>query len=284
MQPTLRPLYDTRAFADALLDLGRAVSPGTAAALPAGSFRTLLEAAWGAGDFRAALRAGGRYGPATHAATEFDVSGLEVAEPVFTGDGPLTLLAFPHALLSDGRGASLSILQEVPEPVTSVAWDSWAELSLKAAERLGVEMGDMLRIESSAGAIEVAALPRGGIRDDVIAVPTGQGHVVGHFASKAVQGLPGTARGANVADLLPGDGVDENGGRAWLTERARASATGRHRRLPLLQFSDNKRERQLGEAITLAALTGHDDHGEHHGPHEIRKPYDPAADAADKQY
>jgi molybdopterin-containing oxidoreductase family iron-sulfur binding subunit len=285
MQPTLRPLYDTRAFADALLDLGRAVSPEAAAALPTGSFRALLEAAWAAdGDFRAALKAGGRYGAPTHAATGFDVSGLEVAEPVFTGDGPLTLLAFPHALLSDGRGASLPLLQEVPDPVASVAWDSWAELSLTTAECLGVEMGDVLRIESSAGAIEVAALPRGGIRDDVIAVPTGQGHVVGHFASKAGQGLPGTARGVNVADLLPGDGVDENGGRAWLTERTRVSATGRYRRLPLLQFSDNKRERQLGEAITLAALSGHDDHGGHHGPHEIRKPYDPADDAADEQY
>jgi molybdopterin-containing oxidoreductase family iron-sulfur binding subunit len=284
VQPTLRPLYDTRAFADAILDVGRAVSPEVAAALPTGSFRGLLEAAWG-GDFRATLRAGGRYGAPTHAAAGFDVSGLEVAEPVFTGDGALTLLAFPHALLSDGRGAGLPLLQEVPDPVASVAWDSWAELSLGTAERLGVEMGDVLRIESSAGAIEVAALPRGGIRDDVIAVPTGQGHIVGHFASKAGQGLPGTARGANVADLLPGDGVDENGGRAWLTERTRVSATGRHRRLPLVQFSDNKRERQLGEAITLAALSGHDDHGDgHHGPHEIHKPYDPAADAADQQY
>ncbi|MEN8161857.1 MAG: molybdopterin-dependent oxidoreductase, partial [Myxococcota bacterium] len=273
VQPTLRPLYDTRAFGDALLDLARAVSPATAAALPAGSFRGLVETAWADDDLRAALRAGGRYGAPTHAATGFDVSGIEVAAPVFTGDGPLTLLAYPHALLGDGSRASLSVLQEVPDPVTSVCWDSWAELSLATADQLGVEMGDVLRIESSAGAIEVAALPRGGIRDDVIAVPTGQGHVVGHFASKAGQGLPGVARGANVADLLPGDGVDENGGRAWLTERARVSATGRHRRLPMAQFSDNKRERQLGEAITLAALTGHDDHGEHHGPHEIHKPY-----------
>jgi len=85
--------------------------------------------------------------------------------------------------------------------------------------------------------------------------------------------------------VLPGDGVDESGGRAWLTEKPKVTASGRHRRLPLLQWSDNKRERQLGEAITLAALSGHgDEHGEHHGPHEIRKPYDPAKDAADEQY
>jgi molybdopterin-containing oxidoreductase family iron-sulfur binding subunit len=285
VQPTLRPLYDTRAFGDALLDLGRAVSPEAAAQLPAGSFRAWLEASWADTNFRAALRSGGVYGAAPHAAAGFDASKIEVAEPVFTGDGQLTLLAFPHPFLGDGSGAGLPLLQEIPDPVARVAWDSWAELSLASADRLGVELGDVLRIESSAGAIEVAVLPRGGIRDDVIAVPTGQGHVVGHFASKAAQGLAGVARGANVCDLLPGDGVDENGGRAFLTERPRVAASGRHRRLPLLQWSDNKRERQLGEAITLAALTGHgEEHGEHHGPHEIRKPYDPARDAADAQY
>jgi len=285
VQPTLRPLYDTRAFGDALLDVGRAVSPEAAAQLPAGSFRTLLEANWTGTDFRAALKSGGVYQPASHAASGFAASKVEVAEPVFTGDGELTLLAVPHIFLWDGSGAALPVLQEIPDPVARVAWDSWAEVSLATADRLGVEMGDVLRLESSAGAIEVAVLPRGGIRDDVIAVPTGQGHVVGHFASKAGQGLVGVARGGNVFDLLPGDGVDESGGRAFLTERPRVSATGRHRRLPLLQWNDNKRERQLGEAMTLAALAGHGEaHAEHHGPHEMREPYDPAADAADLQY
>ena len=285
LQPTLRPLYDTRGFGDAILDLGRAVSPEAAAQLPAGSFRSQLESAWADTDFRAALQAGGVFAVPAHAAAGFDAAKLDVAAPVLTGEGELTLLAFPHPFLGDGSGAALPLLQEIPDPVTHVAWDSWAELSLKSAERLGVELGDVLRLETSAGAIEVAAYPRGGIRDDVIAVPTGQGHLVGHFASKAGQGLPDVARGANVCDALPGDGVDESGGRAWLTEKPRVGASGRHRRLPMAQFGDNQRERQLGEAITLAALAGHDaGHAEPHGPHEIRKPYDPAKDAADEQY
>jgi molybdopterin-containing oxidoreductase family iron-sulfur binding subunit len=286
VQPTLRPLYDTRAFGDAILDLGRAVSPAAAAQLPAGSFRSELEAAWAGVDFRAALKAGGVYAAPVHAPVRFDASQIQMATPKLTGEGELTLLAFPHPFLGDGSGAALPLLQEIPDPTTHVAWESWAEISLATAERLGVELGDVLRIETSAGAIELSAYPRGGIRDDVIAVPTGQGHSVGHFASKAGQGMPDVARGVNVSEVLPGDGVDESGGRAWLTEKPKVTAAGRHRRLPLLQWSDNKRERQLGEAITLAALSGHGDaHGaEHHGPHEIRKPYDPAKDAADAQY
>ena len=284
VQPTLRPLYDTRAFADSLLAIGRAISAEVAAALPAGSFHDELEAAWASVGLRAALAKGGVYDAPSHAATSFTVSQLQVAAPVLTGDGDLTLLAFPHPFLGDGSGAALPLLQEIPDPTTHVAWDSWAELSLATAQRLGVELGDVLRLETSAGAIELSAYPRGGIRDDVIAVPTGQGHTVGRWASKEGQGMTGVARGVNVAEVLPGDGVDESGGRAWLTEKPRVTAAGRHRRLPLLQWSDNKRGRMLGEALTLAAWSGHEEaHGEH-AEHEVLKPYDPAKDAADEQY
>ena len=147
----MRPLYDTRAFGDAILDLGRALSPESAAQLPAGSFRSELEAAWAGVDWRAALKARRRLRGAGPVARGFDVSQLQVAAPVLTGEGELTLLAFPHVFLGDGRGAALPLLQEMPDPVTHVAWDSWAEISLETAERLGVELGDVLRLETSAG-------------------------------------------------------------------------------------------------------------------------------------
>jgi molybdopterin-containing oxidoreductase family iron-sulfur binding subunit len=282
IQPSFRPLYDTRSVPDTLLAIARAVNPG--AALPSGDFRTIVAAAWADTDARAAQQRGGVFdatAPAANAA--FDASKVEVAAPELSGAGELTLLAFPHINLSDGRGAALALLQEIPDTVTHVLWESWAEISVATAGKLGVENGDLLKVATGAGEVEVAAFVRGGIRDDVIAIPTGQGHTVGLYASKEDNGLPGTARGVNVADLLSG-ATDEAGGQAWLTERAAVSNTGKHRRLPMLQFSDNKRGRQLGEVTTLAALNGHDDHGEHHESHEIIKEFDPAADAADAQY
>src|SRR5574338_754371 len=62
IQPTLRPLYDTRALGDSLLDLGRAVGPAAAGALPQGSFRSVLDAAWAGEDFRTTLARGGTFG------------------------------------------------------------------------------------------------------------------------------------------------------------------------------------------------------------------------------
>jgi molybdopterin-containing oxidoreductase family iron-sulfur binding subunit len=296
IQPTLRPLYDTRALGDTLLDLGRAVGAGVAAALPQGSFRTVLEAAWAGEDFRAALARGGSFAPmaAAGVALSGDAASLEVVAPKLTGDGSHVLLAFPHGFLYDGRGANLPWLQEIPDGVSKVSWSSWAEVSSRTAEALGVEDGDLISVETSAGRLELPVYVRGGIRDDVVAIPVGQGHTVGHYASRAVDGEPGVARGVNVADALPA-GVDERGGRAWLTEQATLAKTGAHRRLALLQFSDNQRERQLAESVTLLGLLegaggghgaeagahgGAEAHGGDHGEaHELRVPFDPAKDA-----
>jgi molybdopterin-containing oxidoreductase family iron-sulfur binding subunit len=298
IQPSIRPLFDTQALGDTLLAVGRALlGEAGAAALPAGSFRGVVEAGFPGGDFRAALQQGGRFGemPVQSVSLASGALDLEVVEPKLTGDGSHVLVAFPHGFLYDGRGANLPWLQEIPDSVSKIAWTSWIELSPKSAGALGVDDGDVVAIETSAGRIEAQAYVRGGVRDDVVAMPIGQGHRVGHYASRAGDGMPGEARGANVMDALSAS-VDEAGGRAWLTEKASLSATGASRRLPLLQFSDNQRGRQLGEAISLVALAeggahgeaggGHgegDAHGEaggHGGSHELRVPFDPAADAA----
>ncbi len=282
VQPTLRPLYDTQALGDTLLQVGRAQGDSVAAQLPAGSFRTVLEAAWAGTDFRAALGRGGvfettpRGGAVSVAAS---AARIDFKEPQFEDGGPYLVVPVPSALLYDGRGANLSWLQETPDPVTKVAWQSWAEISHEAAKALGVGHGDVLAVETGFGRVEVPAFPRGGIRDDVIAIAIGQGHQVGLYASHAAEGRAGEARGVNVISLLP-PLTDETGGRAWLTARATVSATGKHARMAQLQHTDNQRGRQLAEAVTLASLTHGEDaaHGGH-ASHEIRRPYDPVNDS-----
>jgi molybdopterin-containing oxidoreductase family iron-sulfur binding subunit len=277
--------------------------------MPEQSFRSLLEAEWSDVDWPEALARGGVFeeGPeAIPVALSGAVSSLEFREAELEGDGDFVLYPNASPLLGDGSGAALAWLQETPDPVTSVCWQSWAEISRTSADRIGVDTGDVLAVETPFGKLQVPVYPRGGIRDDVIAIATGQGHSVGLYASMASSGMPGEARGVNVTDLLPAH-TDESGGRAWLTTRAKVSATGEHVRLPLTQYTDNKRGRQLGDAISLLALAsageshgaehgGGEAHGGghaaaagaaaahgggHEGPHEIRKPYDPAKDSAD---
>jgi molybdopterin-containing oxidoreductase family iron-sulfur binding subunit len=311
VQPAVAPLYDTRATEDVLLDVARALG----ASVPAGSFHEVLKAAWADVDWNATLRRGGEFGGATappERSLAPTAASLEVGEPPLEGDGDLVLLAHPHPLLGDGTDANLPWLQEVADPVTKVAWTSWAELHTETAERLGVEHGDVVSVTTPAGSVEVPVVPRGGIRKDVVAIAIGRGHTVGHYASAAVDGRPGEARGVNVLDLLPAR-ADESGGSAFLTVRASVAATGGYRQMPLWQTEDDKRGRLLGQQVSLLAIAqgekgaaypshgpahdgGHEDgHGEaaHGGggaaaaagpdPH-LYKPYDAAQDSESGDY
>jgi len=304
IQPTLRPIHDSRAFGDTLIESAKAMGEATAAKMPSGSFRTVLEQAWSDTDWRAALAAGGVFGAEAvggELAIAPSAASLSFTEPRLEGDGSFALMPVPSPLLYDGRGAALPWLQETPDPVTKVTWHSWAEISHKSAEALGVEYGDVLAVQTTVGTIELPVVPRGGIRDDVMAIAIGQGHEFGYYASRVEDGKPGAQRGVNVMSILPAL-TDESGGRAWLTSRVAVRPTGAHRRVAKTQEYDNKRDRQLGDAVSLLALTkgtgategeggaqGEHDaggHAEGHGErHEILKPYDPTKDStADSPY
>jgi molybdopterin-containing oxidoreductase family iron-sulfur binding subunit len=310
VQPTIRPIFDTQSLGDSLLAIARALGDDRAAALPAGSFRGVVEAAWSDTDFREALKRGGEFaetGASLAPGVSAGIARLEFKEPSLEGDGKFVLLPVPSPLLTDGRGANLPWLQETPDPITKIAWQSWAEISETAAAELGVTPGDVLSIETSYGQARVPVWPRGGIRDDVVALAIGQGHRVGTYASAGQEGGEGAVRGASVISLLPSL-TDESGGRAWLAAKAQVSATGSFQRLPFTQGTDNKRGRLLGESISLVALARGESpwaanegpalaaaaHGEEHGgaheseahgddhegpPHQMRRAFDPVDDS-----
>ncbi|HVN40758.1 MAG TPA: 4Fe-4S dicluster domain-containing protein [Myxococcota bacterium] len=255
VQPTIRPLFDTQALGDSLLGIARAMGDGVAGSLPAGSFRGVVESAWSGTSLRAALERGGEFGEGSYASPSLSASlaRIEWREPQLEGEGEFVLLPVPSPLLGDGSGAHLPWLQETPDPITKITWQSWAEISERAAASLGVRPGDVLKVETPFGSLEVPVWPRGGIRDDVIAVAIGQGHTVGRYAAVQTPDGSSAPRGVNVISVLPSL-TDEAGGRAWLAAKARVRAAGRFERLPFTQETDDKRGRMLGEAISLVAL------------------------------
>ncbi len=283
VQPTLRPLHDSQALGDTLLEIGRALG----GQMPEGGFRQVLEGAWSDTDFRVALGNGGVFSdvPSQQVDIAPSLADLRVSEASLVGSGDHTLVAYPHSFFGDGSGAAQPWLQETPDPVTKLSWGSWAEMSFHTAEKLGVTFGDVVSLTSDAGSIELSSLPRGGIRDDVIAVAIGQGHTVGHYASMAGDGEPGVARGASVISILP-TASDETGGRVWLGTRVRVAKSGRFRRLALSQWTDNQRGRGLAREVSLAALAGGSEGhggeagGGHGGGHsEPPHTFEPAYDA-----
>ncbi|MCP4035624.1 MAG: 4Fe-4S dicluster domain-containing protein [bacterium] len=291
VQPTIRPLQDTMALGDTLLAIAREAG----ADVGPGSFLDRVKAGFGGGDWRQIVASGGVFedvaAPAATVAPT--VSQINVTPVSLSGSGEYTLVAYPHSFLGDGSAANLPWMQEIPDPVARASWLSWLEISENTCQKLGVDYGEVVEVSTDAGSVKLPVYPRGAIPDDVIAIATGQGHTVGHYASLEGDGRPGVARGVSVISLLA-DAADENGARTWLNAKANVSVTGLYQRIPLTQFTDNQRQRKLAPTISLAAVAageaelgdhgagGGGDHGEHH---EILLPYDPGNDAhPDSEY
>jgi len=107
--------------------------------------------------------------------------GLPTPSPA---SGQFSLILYQHLYFGDGRSANLGWAQEMPDPMTSAVWNNWVEINQSVAHSLGIRTGDIVRVTSSAGSIELPAVPYPGIRPDAIAVPIGQGHTsYGRYAT-----------------------------------------------------------------------------------------------------
>jgi len=162
-----------------------------------------------------------------------------VTARAFAGDAsrfPFLLHVYPSQAFSDGRTAHLPWLQEMPDPMTTVMWGSWVEVNPQTAATLGVHEGDVLKVSSPQGSLELPVYIYPGLRPDVIAITAGQGHTqLGRYAAN---------RGANPLKLLAST-LDRSSGAGLQTSvRVSAVKTGRVE-LPIRFGSDAPAEAPL---------------------------------------
>ncbi|HEX6270760.1 MAG TPA: molybdopterin-dependent oxidoreductase [Anaerolineales bacterium] len=142
---------------------------------------------------------------------------LQVGAAEFAGEGEFFFTPFVSPTLGDA-GANKPWLQELPDPTTTVMWNTWVEINPETAHELGIENDDVVRIVSEAGELEAPVYRYPAIRPDVIAMPFGQGHTAyGRYAA---------GRGANPADVL-GLHFNEAGDLAFAGMKVRIEKTGR---------------------------------------------------------
>jgi len=110
-------------------------------------------------------------------------------------DYPFVLLAYEHPTLGLGEYANLPVLQELPDPMTSVMWGSWVEINPNTAASLGIVEGDVVEVSSYHGSARAPAVLFPAIRPEVIAMPYGQGH--------SAYGRYATDKGANPISVNP---------------------------------------------------------------------------------
>jgi len=248
-QPVVQPVFETRQTGDVILQL--AGRTGTFKDYVQGKWRTLqprgrTPAAGGDQFVFDAMTKGGVYGESPTRAVRLAADLSAVAPRLSTeqkGSGEdQTIVVFPHPVLHDGRGANKPWLQELPDPVSKIAWHSWVEVHPDTAAKWGLATGDFLLLRSKFGAQKFPAWLTRSVRPDVLAVPTGQGHVAyGRYAQD---------RSANAFELLSRD-ANGYGGRTFVVA-ATATKTGEHRKIVTTEGSPRERGRGTVEVLGVA--------------------------------
>jgi molybdopterin-containing oxidoreductase family iron-sulfur binding subunit len=100
--------------------------------------------------------------------------------------GNLELVFDRDTKVDDGRFANNGWLQEVPDPITKLAWDNAAIISPRTARELGVASGDVVRLELSGRSLEAAALVVPGQADHSVALALGYGRAASGRVGRGV--------------------------------------------------------------------------------------------------
>ncbi|HEU5183277.1 MAG TPA: molybdopterin-dependent oxidoreductase [Gemmatimonadaceae bacterium] len=244
-QPAMDPVFRTRATADVLLEVaaGTTPQPGRPA-----DYRSWLISRFpgGATAFASALQTGITTGSTARVAPRAPRTDAPSVPAPVEGDGDLTFIVYPSAALG-ADGANKPWLQELPDPVSKICWQSWIEIHPETAARLDVQPGDLLEVQGSGGTVRAPAYLYPGIRRDTVAMAFGRGHTAyGRFAKDV---------GANPLDALS-LGFDRAGMAAWSGSRVRVRKAGEYVQLVTTEGSARQHGRGIGRALAVNELGG----------------------------
>lgn len=221
-QPVIKPLFESRGFGDILLSLVRSIDEKQKGQIPWNNFHDYLKNSWkgihkdlspeiGFDHFwEGSLRRGGVFRAETDKEVKLSTkvsldSKIDLKDK--EDEKSSTLLLYPSIKYFDGRGANKPLLQEISDPLSKIAWDTYLEMNPETAVALKVVEGDFVSVESKDGRMELPVHIYEGIRKDVVAVPLGLGHIeYGRYAKQ---------RGVNPINLLSKKTEEISGGVIW---------------------------------------------------------------------
>ena len=196
MQPIVGRLFNTKMVGDSLLKISKAVGHNIGEPNNS-SFKAYLKNSWKSihaaakqngqpvegsfGDFwNSSIKRGGFwYNNENFVSVAKTPKPAELTSPPDTDKSSseeFVLQPYPSAGPYDGRGANQPWLQQLPEPLVTAAWKTWAEINPETAKELHIEEGDNIEILSDKGRITLPAYIYPAIEPKTIAVPVGRGH------------------------------------------------------------------------------------------------------------
>jgi len=270
MQPTMSPVRDSRPMGDTFLAIGRAVlrSEEGKGPLPWATFERYLRATWEPlvrDGWAATLRQGGVWKEPAPVVVSTRVAPADATPPKLEGEADgLALLAYPSLRFYDGRGASRAWLQEAPDTMTQAVWDPWVEIAAETAAKLGIAGGDVVRLTSPHGSIELPAYVSPTLHPRAVAVPVGHRYAPYHVPRY----VPAPSGPKSPVAMLGAAAESGSGGPAYFGVRVTVARTGARQPLAILQATHDQEGRELAQAVDLRAareqeLRGREDHEAH---------------------
>ncbi|MBS1537457.1 MAG: 4Fe-4S dicluster domain-containing protein [Bacteroidetes bacterium] len=256
-QPIIAPLNESSiSIQDALIQISKALNPElfTTAATYFDYIRTRLQSILpNQKEWDNSLQDGIVKNASIPQVGSLNVNQAGAAELVSKASKATMSKTIGHIALSltvnNGDLANNGWLQELPDPITKVTWGNIAAVSAKTAGEWGVKQGDVIRISTNNGSIEVPTFIQDGMADGVVSITTGYGRTQGGTILKNV--------GANVYKLL---GLGESLGYIEIT----VEKTGKHEIIATTQGHNSIEGRDIVRDVTLAEFVSDNHEHEHH--------------------
>jgi len=93
--------------------------------------------------------------------------------------GALEIVFEPDPTIWDGQYANNAWLQELPKPLTKITWDNAVMVAPRTAQRLSLNEGDVILIESGTHSLEAPIFIQPGQAEDSLAISLGYGRSQG---------------------------------------------------------------------------------------------------------
>jgi anaerobic selenocysteine-containing dehydrogenase/Fe-S-cluster-containing dehydrogenase component len=262
MQPVMGPVFQTRPLGDILISSGRKVKGPER--FPWKDYYQFLREYWiqkgkemepglsPESFWQKALEQGGTWEESKKAkavipARPLSFSFSKIKKTVKSAP-MMEVTLYPTIQFFDGREANRPWIQELPDPMTQITWDSWIEIHPETAEALEIQKGDILLLRSPYGSLEGPAYPIYTVPPGLLGLPLGQGHWnFGRYAG----GHP-----ANPLVLFPTD-VDRTSG-GMFRPALKVSLRKLNKQIPLAHVDGSffQQGRELMQTMTLAEYQG----------------------------
>lgn len=278
LQPALAPINESRSLGEALVTWAKKGSFGSGllAQLPATEEgqgyhdyvaanvkETLFRQAGGGSSFDAfwenSLRKGvidlhGGSMP-SGSSRSFRSSAVSALSSVSKSESGLKLALYEKVSMGDGRSANNAWLQEMPDPVTRLTWDNYANVSQELAKKLGLLENDVVELTVGTTKLELPSHVQPGLHPDSITVAVGYG--------RSVCGKIGQEAGVDVLPFVGAKGSDP----VFSGQSVSIRKTGRQYRLASTQWHDVTENRPVINDITLPEFLKNPAAENHTNPH-----------------